>query len=284
MSDKSKKVKLKVELFDGFEKRNLYDSSLHYFLNNLKILSTLNKVLPSSIDAYCDQEFKKLKIQQMSFDEDDQREWDKYLNFVQRTIEGSTKMKSFQTENAKVAKIIYNGVDIFMYKSRFKMFVREMSLVYLITCFEELLQSTLKITFTTCPDTLKSSQKTLTYEEILKQKEISDMLECLIEKETTSVIHEDIDGINKYLKRNFGLDLALANGWHLFRERFYRRNIVVHNNCYPNRIYRQKAKYRGKDVRLSISRQYLSRSYKLFQKFGEQIHKYFIEKFAGTAF
>ena len=48
-------------------------------------------------------------------------------------------------------------------------------------------------------------------------------------------------------------------------ERFYRRNIIIHNNGIVNEKYREKTGYKGKDEILDVSEEYLNKSLKLFQ-------------------
>jgi hypothetical protein len=153
-----------------------------------------------------------------------------------------------------------------------------MSLVYLVAQFEQCLGTTLRIIFTNKPETMKS-KKQVPYEEIFNSRKLEDIREKIIEREISSIINQDIEDINNYLHERFSLDLSKNKDWKKFKECFYRRNIVIHNNCYPNPVYRKKTGYSGKHERLSITKEYLTMSITLFEKYSKLIGDFFTKKF-----
>ncbi len=176
--------------------------------------------------------------------------------------------------------------------------VRFMSLVFLVTIFEEFLQKTLTISFRKRPEALKSCQKNLSYEELVKFKDISEVREGIIEKEK-AIVNEDIEAIREYVQKKFGLDISIMspedgkkiNKWALalfntdkpfswvdFKERFYRRNLIFHNSGIPNKIYRQKTGYQGNNEVLKVSKEYLDESLALFWELAFNIGLAFEEK------
>lgn len=177
--------------------------------------------------------------------------------------------------------------------------VRIMSLVFLVTVFKEYLQRVLTITFKKRPEALKSCQKNLSYEELVILNDISKVRETIIEKET-AIVNEDIEIIRGYIQKKFGLDIskimtaevaqklgklssALFNvnkpyEWTNFKERFYRRNLIIHNSGIPNKVYRQKTGYDGDYEALRVSKEYLDESIALFWVLAFNIGLAFEEK------
>ena len=139
----------------------------------------------------------------------------------------------------------------------------------------------LLITFQKNKGCLKTKQKTLTFEELSCFKNINELERAMIDKELDTLFYQDIEKINEYLKTSFKIDLSKYKDWNLFKERFYRRNILVHNNGFPNDIYKIKTGYKGSNKKLNISKQYLNGSIKIFDNFSKKIFNDFQEKFKG---
>jgi len=261
-------------------KGNPFDIPYNSFRNDLKILTNLNKILPQSFEEYLKSASEKRKKQIQKLEQEGKKELKRFISFLEESkdTEGFRK-RSITVKHKKVAEILAGQLDLFMFSSRFNMFIREMSLVYLITEFEQYLGRILKIIFSNKPEIMKSSKKQVSYEELFSFEKLEDVKEKLIEREINSIINQDIDDINNYLRDRFGLDLSKSQDWEKFKECFYRRNIVIHNNCYPNEIYRRKTGYKGKDDRLSITKHYAFRSIKLFDLYSKLIRDFLTEKF-----
>jgi hypothetical protein len=92
----------------------------------------------------------------------------------------------------------------------------------------------------------------------------------LIDKEVNSIISKDIEEvIEKDLRERFQLSLTdhhKDSDWKELKEAFYRRHIVIHNDCYPDFKYKTKTGYNGKLVRLSIEKSYLAHSFATFER------------------
>ncbi len=102
----------------------------------------------------------------------------------------------------------------------------------------------------------------------------------MIEKEVKGLLGKDIDSINDYLRTHFKLELSKQKEWKQFKERFYRRHILIHNNLYPDNQYRDKTGYKGKNTRLQIKTAYLNRSISIYTKFGKEIHNFLVSKYS----
>ena len=130
------------------------------------------------------------------------------------------------------------------------------------------------------PEIMKSFKRQISYEEIFKSKKLEEVKKRIIEKEVKTIISQDIEEINKYLKINLKLvDLSKQENWKQFKECFYRRHIIIHNNCYPDEKYKEKTSYKGKKKRLVITKSYISSSIKLFKNYNKLIKDLFTKKF-----
>lgn len=182
-------------------------------------------------------------------------------------------------EKTAVGKTLLDGLRYHVFPKYYTSFIRNMSLAYMVALFENYLGKVLQITMQNEPKILMTSQKSITIEELLKLDDIEDARKQIIEKEIAAIINEDLDKVAKYFEDKFNLKLAEVSDWSQFKERFYRRNIIVHNSGYPNKLYRQKTGYKGKDKKMDVSETYLQYSIKLFGKWAMGISMYFTQKF-----
>lgn len=159
------------------------------------------------------------------------------------------------------------------------MFIREMSLVYLILEFEQFLSRSLQIIYNIYPQTMKSSQKQITYDELFSYASFDEIKDKLSEREADIIVNSDIEKINQYLNERCNIDLSTNAKWKQFTEIFYRRNIIIHNNCYTNDTYRHKAGYKGKNTRLGASKAYILNALTLFEEYSKLIKDNFITKY-----
>lgn len=216
-------------------------------------------------------------------------------NEIDKSLEKSSDYAIFQEHMEKIASSLEKttgSVELEVDDEKFQAFLKvykkstllhcsriigDISLVYLIAEFEGFLKDILVNSFKRKPETLISCQKTVTYEDIVKHDDISQLKEQVIEKET-SVVNEDIEEVSKYFKQRFNVDLSSFVDWNRFKERFYRRNIIIHNSAIPNERYILKTGYEGKKQPLIVSRTYLMESITLFRVMAQQIRDTFNDK------
>ena len=218
----------------------------------------------------------------------------KKINEKRRISTYKNVILQFNTKN-KFLRNMCESIDLMQSSD----LVRNMSLVYLVAVFENFIQRVLLISFRKRPETLRTCQKNLNYEELLKFSNIDEVREGIIEKEIM-VVNEDIEEIRKYIKKRFGIEISKfvedsekiqqfikiklgieiskAFNWNEFKERFYRRNLLIHNSGMPNKLYRQKTGYKGENERLTVSMEYLMESISLFSQISMNIGLAFEEK------
>lgn len=252
--------------------------------NELFILGELNKQLPRSVEQIRKKRAKELKHKVTKLDEKSMADVKKFGDFLSKVIK-ETKSKKLGERTLSISvsnragKFISEAVRIRMLWWGFNRFIRDMSLVYLIAGFKSFLESILRISFQKKPEILASCQKSIQFKELTKFKDINDAKQQIIEKEISSVIDQDIEDINKYFERKFNTELSQFTNWKKFKERFYRRNVIIHRSGRTDKIYRLKTGYKGKDTRMSVSQNYLEDSIRLFENIGLKISEHFDNKF-----
>ncbi len=210
-------------------------------------------------------------------DEEDKKEFDNFLQHMDLEQLKKRGRRTLKTRKPQIAQILSRMFDPLNFN--LLMFIKEMSLVYLIASFEGFLAHILEDIFSWEPRCLRRKQKTIDYETILSYKKFEDLKDYIIQDEIKSILRGSIDQINHSLKDYFKLDLSSNDNWKVFKECFYRRNLVVHNNLYPDEDYKTKTGYKGKRKRLSITRRYLTNSLKAFEIYAKIIFEYIVKKF-----
>jgi len=262
------------------ELKGSYFEAYNNLRNDLHILRELNSQLPKSIEKMVSKKKKQIRKRMQNLDEKSKEELDEFIESLGKYVKVAKKTKKGLTLKGKPAELVSEFVfDAFLFPNRFNMFIRDMSLVYLVAEFESFLSQILQISFQIKPEILMTCQKSITLEELLKFKDINDLRQQIIEKEILSIINQDIEEINRYFTEKFHIEISQFVDWKGFTERFYRRNILIHNSGLPNRIYRLKTGYKGKDERLTVPENYLAESIKLFEEMAMKIYESFHDKF-----
>jgi hypothetical protein len=240
------------------------------------MLEWVNTRLPEAISRISNKE--RIALQQKAGQHQLKRLIDllgECLKLLERPV-GSSKSIQLSDETRKLLMRFADGL---IFENRGTMFIRDMSLVYLIAAYESFLEKILSILFERRPETLKSTRKGLTTEELIMCKDIGTAIRRISEREVELVIHQDVEETRMYFKDRLGVDLRQFTNWREFSERFYRRNIIVHNSGMTNEIYRRKAGYKGKDKRMDVSQAYLTESIQLFESAAKEISEHFQAKF-----
>src|SRR3989304_1733910 len=102
----------------------------------------------------------------------------KKINEKRRISTYKNVILQFNTKN-KFLRNMCESIDLMQSSD----LVRNMSLVYLVAVFENFIQRVLLISFRKRPETLRTCQKNLNYEELLKFSNIDEVREGIIEKE-----------------------------------------------------------------------------------------------------
>ena len=141
-------------------------------------------------------------------------------------------------------------------------FLNEIILVYLVTLFKEYLKSTLKELNEVCPNLIINLQT----------------------KKLIGPIPDDYLKVLKIFKNNLNFDLEKRiPEWELIREKFDRRNILIHYNGKPTPEYIKR--YNNKDgLKLKTDTKYVNDSIELFKKIIIPIQTYLWKQYVYEKF
>lgn len=249
-----------------------------FFKHQLDILIYINKEIASIVEQQMltkrQKELSKIYNKMTS---DDKKE---YMRLMRWKAEPIKKRRQFTTTSKLLHDYSAQRLELFGNYYVYGRFIREMSLVYLIVAFEEYLGDILRTVFYIKPDILKSySKDNISFSDVLDAKNKQAVIDIMISHKIDSLLRKNIDGIAKYLNKQFQIDLTVEKDYKKFKERFYRRHILIHNNLYPNKNYIHATDYAGKYDRLQISANYLKQSISIYRKYGKIITDHFAAKF-----
>lgn len=261
---------------DKVTRKIALDSYYFAFSNTLTVLRYINDTLPQLAETHLDEAKADLVRRIQKLDPEGKKQYDRYKEFSM-----NRKKRNLVIDHEEAAKLLHERMDLFsLYPLRIPQFIREMSLVYLVTSFEVYLSDILKLAFRARKEMLKTSKKNITYEEAISYPDLDSLLDGIIDKEIMELFSKNIDDIAKILRDRFGSKLNLqeqAEAWQRFREYWYRRNIIVHNNGVPNSIYNLKTKSNhDQNKRLLVEQNYLNIGFNLFESCAYMLHGFFV--------
>jgi hypothetical protein len=252
------------------------------FEHKLIILNFVNQILTREHESYF-QNYDKQMIKSYSdliksnaFNELEKKDISKIIRFHDKIDSNVHEYTKIDVETEKGRETLYEFITFYNLSKHTPEFFREMSLVYLVSFFEKYLRDILIVVITRNLNAL-NLEKQIKIEEIIKFNDIIDLKEKLIERELNDLFYKGIDDISKYLKGKFGIDLQNDSQWEEFRERFYKRNILIHNNGYPNDIYLKNIVTNDMN-KIKINDKYLEDSFTVFRKYSQLIKNYFYNR------
>ena len=256
-----------------FHNRAFFKDKIHA----LRVINELSsKVLENhlqSIKEEMDQRVAKLPQKAKS-------EYDSLGMEIVASSHESIETDNLNIEDPIVAKVMLEETKLYNHREQIRRSSKEMILIYLITIFEEFLDNLLSRLFRKRPEILKSSQRSITYQEAFQYADLYELLKVGSKREARSVIDLDVDKLGKYLSTKFKLNLNQRRDWDQFKEFFYRRRIIVHNYGYPDSIYIAKIKRKVHDDEwLEIENTYLAKAFDIFEKYSKHISAYFDKKY-----
>src|ERR671932_1611370 len=179
----------------------------HTFLKDkihaLRVINELSsKVLDShlqSMSEEMDQKVAKLPKKAKS-------EYDS-IGMEMLALYESIEADDLNIEHPIVAKTILEETKMYNDREHIRRSSKEMILIYLIIVFEEFLANVLSTLFRKRPEILKSSQKSIAYQEAFQHIDLYELLKVTSKIEARSVIDLDIDMLGEYLNKKFKLSL-----------------------------------------------------------------------------
>ena len=158
--------------------------------------------------------------------------------------------------------------------------IPESFFVSLISHFDSFIADLIRALFLIKPDVLNSSEKKLTFSELLKFKDLESAREYIIEKEIESVMRESHTAQFDWLENKFNIKLRVnLPSWPKFIEITERRNLYVHCNglissqyltvCAQNEVILGKELKVGQ--RLVLNQEYFENAYHVLFEIGVKL-------------
>ncbi len=238
----------------------------------MRILKTLNERLPDTIERIGQRNAEILEEKFRELDDESKQGFRSLAEMTGSLLdERKEDTLNIIAKDDAIAYLISNWInERITIPVHLSTFIREMGLVYLITEYEAFLRNILEYILNTNPKILCTCKKNVTYEDIAKAQDISEVKKQIIEKEISDIINQDVEEINKYFVDKFNVDCSMLVDWLKFKERFYRRNILIHNSGIPNKLYAKKTGYLGTD-RVQITQEYLAESIRIFESMAKKL-------------
>lgn len=274
-----KKVKaLEIKRRTRFTLANSIRANHGHLMNDIKILEHINVILPQASDRYSQTQLSDLRKKIQYLDKKGKREMVRFVDHF-RTHEDKVGEKVF-LKHPETAEIVSQLCFLSILEKRIPMFIREMSLLYLVISFEEFLRIIIRNIFVHRPESLKSIRKTMPFKDILERSKRDNVIQ-MADIEVDDIMRLNIDQIARRLDDIFSFKLNKEPEWNKFKEVFYRRNCYVHNFGYPNESYVLTFKPRTQNGKLPIDKPYLDEAYRVFRLFVTTIEERFHRQFSG---
>lgn len=114
----------------------------------------INDILPQLTGTYLDATRVHLSRRIQELDHEGKKQFDKYEEYSK-----NPKKRRVVIKHEEAAKLHHEGRDLFLFSLRIPQFIREMSLVYLVTAFEVYLSDMVKLAFSVRKEMLGQPEK-----------------------------------------------------------------------------------------------------------------------------
>jgi hypothetical protein len=138
----------------------LFHNANAVFLHNAETIKMINEILITSVNEYVQHKKNDFALETSNWDEKLQRDYKDMYKILFNKKPG----RIFDETDERLSDIAYELFDTFRISDSFPKFIREMSLVYLISKFEAFLAKNLEILFTRKPDTMIRKDKKASFE------------------------------------------------------------------------------------------------------------------------
>ena len=195
----------------------------------------INLVLDIMFEMHYIMKDEYIRIQDVLNSEDYKKKYIEFMELVSR-LEKSTDGTSVQlSEEHREIYDLQSQLARNIPKANHFM---NMIHVYLMALFEGFNKQFFSTLFYHMPEQMKSRDKKINYEVLFNFKSIENLHKYISEKETDEFGRMDIDKFNKELAKRYSFQLNEEfEYWEDLREKYYRRNIIVHNNGKISEIY-----------------------------------------------
>ena len=263
---------------------NIQGFSFHYtgFTDKLEAIKLIHNIASNPLTDYLEKIKREIKKEANQLTGEERNHYLEYeLSLAMMNF--SDKGETIEINNKRVSDLIERETIMYNHRENVRIFFGNMLLTQTVIIFKEFLEKILETVFFQRPEILrtKSPNKNIRYEQLIKSKDMNELFYMIAKKEAESILKMDIDDIGKHISEVFKLNLSKRKDWSNFKEVFYRRNIIVHNNGYPNSIYIQKTGYSGNLFeKLNADEDYLENIQQLIKKYAKDIYQFINKKYS----
>ena len=247
-----------------------YDLVFSKFITVKNSIQHLNDIVLDVYLKYSESESKRIgdEIDAKKFPDEDITRFNDLVKSEPNT-DFQTMLSKLDKFSPDAFKSIADVVKNTNYWYTTESFLRKMSIVHLITEFEEFLKQTLGLIFLNKPESLKSNQQ-ISFTEIMETSSYEEIIQKIISRKTKEIIDQNPLDLEADLTKYFDFQLENDTLWQNVKEVFYRRHALVHNNGHADDEYKSKTKNYDEDD-LSPTKEYVHDSLDSFLKFAETI-------------
>lgn len=175
-----------------------------------------------------------------------------YLEEFKDILTFENKMMGLKLD--KTTFKVFNTISKSNLKSIHKKCILNMAHIYLITLFEAFNKDFFQELLSRKPEIMISDKK-IGYDEILRYNSLDEMHEFMASKKIDEISYMNIDEFaSEFINKNFKIDLSKKfKKWDDIREKYYRRNIIIHNGGRISEIYAQKLNRSLEDVGITLN-------------------------------
>lgn len=265
-----------------YTKHDNYQQILQDFDYGMILLDHVISDFPTIYEPFQKDVVNRMAGAMGKFSKEEKKEFDDFMTFLKDTMAKEKRISGTISVSKKIGEfanqyMIREG----LISDKVIPFLMEVSIVYLITTFEDFLKKILIQTMKTNLNILKSG-KTITHEEIIECKSLEEIHSKMMDKEINDLLRLDIESIAENIKEKYKFDFTTITNWNKFLEIYYRRHAIVHNNGIPDEKYRFKTQTAVVD-RLVVDKTYVSEAIVIFKKFTAEITKFLSEKYPVRA-
>jgi len=195
----------------------------------------------------------------------------KFVDFIENNveeieIEDGEKTLTVKYEESRIFDTLSRNSEISTLASKI---IPESLFVSLISQYDAFLNRLLENLFEIRPEYLNSSERNLSYSQLVEFKNIDKAREYIIEKEIETILRKSHTDHFEYIENKINIPLRKnLPVWKIFIEITERRNILVHNDGRVSNQYLTKCREKKcdlKDVkindRLSVTPEYFNNAY-----------------------
>lgn len=178
---------------------------------------------------------------------------EKLMKFIEAYSDPRIKKPPLFTLKSKRVRELLRSWTV---PARYKEFLAEMTLSYLVSYQEAFIKEYLRTVLTSRKSILKS-KKQLSYREVCAFRSIKSLISYVAQKEVDVLGYGSVDDLADYFKDRFNLVFEDFTNWPALREASYRRNLILHNGGVTNDTYCTKTGYKKKNQHLRTDVDYV---------------------------